>query len=133
MTQPPSGTTPDTQQTQADVAPQIEPSAEQTLAALLGDLGELRDYLTQRGRHTYDLAQKFLDSAKRSQATRAYDERQATMLEYQHYIWLEIAGLVDKLVGVYSASDVTAAQDDDAHTPGDAAPDGAAHPAAGAS
>ena len=73
-------------------------NAEETLESLLGDLGDLNQYLAQRARHTYDLAQRFVDNAQRNSASRAYDERQATMLEYQHYIWVEIAGLVEKLI-----------------------------------
>lgn len=76
-------------------------TAEETLAALLRDLRELESYLTQRGRHTYELAQRFLENARRSEGSRAFDERQATMLEYQHYIWHEIAGMVNKLLVTY--------------------------------
>src|SRR5262244_1400209 len=78
--------------------------AEERLAALLRDLGELSAYLTQRGRHTYELAQRFLQSAHcvgTDSSSRAYDERQATMLGYQHYLWTEIAGLVNKLLVTY--------------------------------
>ena len=74
---------------------------EPTLAGLLRDLGELRDYLEQRGRHSYALAQRFLENARRDSSSRAYDERQAAMLEYQHYIWHEIAGRVNKLLVAY--------------------------------
>lgn len=80
------------------------PEAE-ALAALLGDLTELRDYLAERGRHTYELAQRFLQNARRDTPERAYDERQATMLEYQNYIWHEIAGRVDQLLARYGAPD----------------------------
>lgn len=76
-------------------------TAEATLAALLQDLRELEEYLTQRGRHTYELAQRFLESARRGEGSRAFDERQATMLDYQHYIWHEIAGMVNKLLVAY--------------------------------
>ena len=76
--------------------------SDETLAALLNDLGELSEYLRQRARHTYVLAQRFVDNAQRNSASRAYDERQATMLEYQHYIWVEIAGLVEKLLTRYA-------------------------------
>jgi hypothetical protein len=86
-------------------------AAEQTLAALLGDLSELRDYLRQRGRHTYELAQRFLENARRDPSMRSYDERQAAMLEYQHYIWHEIAGLVDKLLTTYDAGDAVGASE----------------------
>ena len=77
--------------------PVASPTAEEALSALLGDLDELHEYLSGRARHTYDLAQRFVDNAERNSASRAYDERQATMLEYQHYIWVEIATLVEKL------------------------------------
>lgn len=76
-------------------------SAEETLAALLRDLDQLAAYLTERGRHTYELAQRFLENARKDASSRAYDERQAAMLEYQHYIWHEIAGLVNKLLVTY--------------------------------
>ena len=71
------------------------------LTALLEDLTELAAYLEDRGRHTYELAQRFMANAQRDASARAYDERQATMLEYQHYIWHEIAGRVKKLLVTY--------------------------------
>ena len=77
--------------------------AAETLAALLRDLATLHEYLAERGRHTYALAQRFAENARRSPGSRAYDERQATMLEYQHYIWTEIAGRVDKLLATYGS------------------------------
>jgi nucleotidyltransferase/DNA polymerase involved in DNA repair len=90
----------------------MSPEAE-ALTALLGDLGELRDYLTARGQHTYELAQRFLHNAQRQSAERAYDERQATMLEYQHYVWHEIAGRVDQLLARYSSGAPEASQADE--------------------
>jgi hypothetical protein len=65
--------------------PTGDPS-ETKLRSLLSDLETLRQYLDERGRHTYELAQRFLDNARRDPTARAYDERQATMLEYQHSI-----------------------------------------------
>lgn len=59
---------------------------EAKLRSLLSDLETLRQYLDERGRHTYDLAQRFLANAQRNAGSRAYDERQATMLEYQHSV-----------------------------------------------
>jgi hypothetical protein len=82
-------------------APAAAPEAD-ALDRLLRDLMELRDYLEARGRHTYELAQRFLQNARRDTPERAYDERQATMLEYQHYIWHEIAGRVDQLLARHS-------------------------------
>jgi hypothetical protein len=74
---------------------------EEKLRSLLGDLETLRQYLDERGRHTYELAQRFLANAQRDAGSRAYDERQATMLEYQHYIWHEIAGRVAQILVAY--------------------------------
>ena len=71
------------------------------LASLLSDLVRLRDYLVERGQHTRELAERFLQNADRDRSSREFDQRQATMLEYQHYIWHEIAGQVDKLVSTY--------------------------------
>src|SRR5262249_45567745 len=56
------------------------------LNGLLGDLGTLHDYLRERGQHTYELAQRFMANSRRDASSRAYAERQATMLEYQHSI-----------------------------------------------
>jgi hypothetical protein len=78
-------------------------TAEEQLAMLLHDLQELSEYLTERGRHTFELAQRFMEHARqdRDASTRAYDERQATMLGYQRHVWAEIAGLVNKLLVQY--------------------------------
>jgi hypothetical protein len=82
------------------------PSADDRLRGLLAALTQLQQYLDERGSHTYELAQRFMANAKRDPSTRAYDERQATMLEYQHYIWKEIAGRVGQIRAIYDdASD----------------------------
>ena len=81
------------------------PESAQRLAALMGDLTELQAYLEERGNHTYELAQRFMVNARRDASSRAYDERQATMLEYQHYIWREIAGRVGQLLARYEESE----------------------------
>jgi hypothetical protein len=80
-----------------------EPTAQEKLEALLRDLNELSDYLTERGRHTYELAQRFMEHARQDQdaSSSAYDERQATMLGYQRHVWVEIAALVNKLLVQY--------------------------------
>jgi hypothetical protein len=75
---------------------------ETPMVELLSDLSELARYLRERGRHTYNLAQKFLENARRHPDSREYDERQATMLDYQHYIWNEVAGLVEKIISKYT-------------------------------
>ena len=95
-----------------------ESAAEARLADLVRDLGTLQAYLEERGRHTYDLAQRFLGNARRDAASRAYDERQATMLEYQHYIWHEIAGRLNQLIVAYGEpeADHDHAQDQDTAT-----------------
>lgn len=74
----------------------------QIAESLLRDLAALSGYLRQRGQQTYETAQRFAENARRHPDTRAYDERQVTMLEYQHHVWQEIAGLVDRLVGHYA-------------------------------
>ncbi len=76
---------------------------QEPLRALLRDLGELAEYLHGRGQNAYHLAQRFLENARREQdqKTKAFDEQQARMLDYQRYIWHEIAGLVEKLISRY--------------------------------
>jgi hypothetical protein len=93
-------------------SPLVDDQLEAKLRSLLGDLETLRQYLDERGRHTYELAQRFLDNARRDPSSRAYDERQATMLEYQHYIWHEIAGRVAQLLVAYGADDEHGADQD---------------------
>jgi hypothetical protein len=75
----------------------------ETLRALLRDLNELAEYLHGRGQNAYTLAQRFLENARREQdqKTKTFDEQQARMLDYQRYIWHEIAGLVEKLINKY--------------------------------
>jgi hypothetical protein len=85
----------------------VEAESAERLEGLLGDLETLEAYLQERGRHAYELAQRFLANARRDAGSRAYDERQATMLEYQHYIWYEIAGRVSQLLVAYGEPDQT--------------------------
>ena len=92
--------------------PPADDQPEAKLRSLLADLETLRQYLDERGRHTYELAQRFLENARRDPSSRAYDERQATMLEYQHYIWHEIAGRVSQLLVAYGAEDERGAEQD---------------------
>jgi hypothetical protein len=91
----------------SDDAPLIPPrpgndAATDPLVALLGDLHQLSEYLHQRSRQTYETASRFAEHARQSADTRGYDERQATMLEYQHHIWNEIAGLLDRVIMRYA-------------------------------
>ena len=83
-------------------------NSEARLKALLDDLDTLHDYLRERGQHTYELAQRFLANSRRDSSSRAYDERQATMLEYQQYIWHEIAGRVQQLLAAYGDEEASA-------------------------
>ncbi|HEY1387655.1 MAG TPA: hypothetical protein VGF38_03845 [Ktedonobacterales bacterium] len=84
-----------------------ESESAERLEGLLRDLEVLQAYLQERGRHAYELAQRFLANARRDAGSRAYDERQATMLEYQHYIWHEIAGRVSQLLVAYGEPEGT--------------------------
>lgn len=102
------------------VPPQPDPQGSpDPTAALLHDLQALSSYLHARGQRTYAMAQQFVENARKHPESRAYDERQATMLEYQHYIWQEIAGLLDRLVLTYgeavdhSSTDDQTPQDED--------------------
>ena len=88
-------------------------TAQKRLDGLLLTLGELQDYLEERGQHTYELAQRFLANAQRDPSSRAYDERQAAMLEYQHYIWREIAGRIGQIRMSYGANTGDADDTDD--------------------
>lgn len=84
------------------------PSVDERLRGLLAALTQLQQYLDERGSHTYELAQRFIANAKRDPSARVYDERQATMLEYQHYIWKEIAGRVGQIRALYDDAPVDA-------------------------
>jgi hypothetical protein len=92
-------------------------AAEARLRSLLRDLTTLQQYLEERGRHTYELAQRFLVNAQRDAASRAYDERQATMLEYQHYIWHEIAGRLSQLLSAYDDAETSVETSDPSDLP----------------
>jgi hypothetical protein len=93
-----------------------EEHAGEVLRALLRDLEELAEYLHGRGQNAYTLAQRFLENAQREQdqKTKAFDEQQARMLDYQRYIWHEIAGLVEKLMSTYQEGGSEAGADEQA-------------------
>ena len=73
-------------------------NSDEKLAALLKDLHELSDYLHGRGDKTLALSKQFAENARKDPANRDFDQRQSTMLDYQHHIWHEIANLVEKLI-----------------------------------
>jgi hypothetical protein len=77
------------------------PNSEETLRALLQDLEQLAAYLHRRGEKTLALSKQFEQNAKKDSANREFDQRQATMLDYQHHIWHEIGNMVDKLLKKY--------------------------------
>ena len=78
------------------------PTNEEKYEALLKDLQELAGYLHQRGEKTRSLAQQFTENARKDAENRDFDLNQARMLDYQHHIWHEIGGLVEKLLKQYS-------------------------------
>lgn len=78
------------------------PTGEEKYEALLKDLHELAGYLHQRGEKTRVLSQQFAENAAKDPANRDFDLSQARMLDYQHHIWHEIGGLVEKLLKQYS-------------------------------
>ena len=77
------------------------PTGEEKYEALLKDLHELAEYLHQRGEKTRKLAQQFADNAQKDASNREFDLNQSRMLDYQHHIWHEIGGLVEKLLKQY--------------------------------
>lgn len=77
------------------------PTNEEKYQALLKNLHELTDYLHQRGEKTHALSQKFTENAQKDPSNRDFDLNQARMLDYQHHIWHEIGGLVEKLLKQY--------------------------------
>ena len=77
------------------------PTGEEKLTALLQDLDQLATYLHGRGEKTLAHSKQFEQNAKKDPANREFDQRQATMLDYQHHIWHEIGNMVDKLLKQY--------------------------------
>ncbi len=77
------------------------PTSEEKLTALLQDLEQLATYLHGRGEKSLALSEQFEENAKKDPANREFDQRQATMLDYQHHIWHEIGNMVDKLIKKY--------------------------------
>jgi hypothetical protein len=70
--------------------------------ALINDLNELGVYLHGRGDKTHALSQQFAENAKKDASNREFDLNQSRMLDYQHHLWHEIGGLVDKLIKQYT-------------------------------
>lgn len=77
------------------------PGSEEKYEALLHDLHELADYLHERGNKTLHMSKRFEENAQQDPANREFDLNQARMLDYQHHVWHEIGGLVDKLMKRY--------------------------------
>jgi hypothetical protein len=76
-------------------------SAEEKFQGLLGDLQQLATYLHERGEKTRAMSQRFEEHAHADPANREFDQRQATMLDYQHHIWHEIGNMLEKLIKQY--------------------------------
>jgi len=76
-------------------------TGDEKLTALLRDLHELADYLHGQGEKKLALSRRFEENAKNDASNRDFDLNQAKMLDYQHYIWHEIGGMVEKLVKQY--------------------------------
>ncbi len=74
------------------------PTSEEKFKALLEDLHQLAVYLHERGERSLKLSRQFEEHAKQDASNREFDLRQATMLDYQHHIWHEIANMVEKLI-----------------------------------
>jgi len=77
------------------------PASEEKYQALLKDLNELATYLHGRGEKTHTLSLQFAENAKKDPSNRDFDLNQSRMLDYQHHVWHEIGGLVDKILKQY--------------------------------
>lgn len=77
------------------------PAPEEQYVALLKDLSELATYLHERGNKTLTMSQRFAENAQKDLTNRDFDLNQARMLDYQHHVWHEIGGLVDKIIKTY--------------------------------
>ena len=77
------------------------PAPEEKYEALLKDLHELTAYLHERGSKTLAMSKRFEENARKDSANQEFDLNQARMLDYQHHVWHEIGGLVDKLLKKY--------------------------------
>lgn len=75
--------------------------AEKKFQGLLEDLQRLAAYLHERGDTTLATAKRFEEHARVDPANREFDQRQATMLNYQHHVWHEIGNMVEKLLKQY--------------------------------
>jgi len=76
-------------------------TSDEKLTALLADLREMASYLHGQGEKKLVLARRFEENAKSDPSNRDFDLNQAKMLDYQHYIWHEIANMVEKLLKQY--------------------------------
>jgi hypothetical protein len=77
------------------------PIPEEKYTALLKDLSELATYLHERGTKTLTMSKRFEENAQKDPANRDFDLNQSRMLDYQHHVWHEIGGLVDKIIKTY--------------------------------
>ncbi len=77
------------------------PAPAEKYEALLKDLHELTGYLHERGNKTLAMSKRFEENARKDPANQEFDLNQARMLDYQHHVWHEIGGLVDKLLKKY--------------------------------
>jgi hypothetical protein len=47
------------------------------------------------------MSKRFEEHAHADPANREFDQRQATMLDYQHHVWHEIGNMLEKLIKQY--------------------------------
>lgn len=77
-------------------------STEEKFQGLLADLQQLASYLHERGEKTLAMSKRFEEHARTDPANREFDQRQATMLDYQHHVWHEIGNMLEKLLKQYN-------------------------------
>lgn len=77
------------------------PVGDEKFEALLKDLNELATYLHARGEKTRALSLQFAENASKDPSNQEFDLNQSRMLDYQHHVWHEIGGLVEKIMKKY--------------------------------
>jgi hypothetical protein len=68
---------------------------------VMQELRELAVYMHERGEKTRKLSVQFAENAKKDASNREFDLNQSRMLDYQHSLWHEMGGLVEKIIKKY--------------------------------
>ena len=78
------------------------PTSDEKFQGLLTDLQQLATYLHERGDKTLAMSKRFEENARKDPSNQEFDLNQSRMLDYQHHVWHEIGGMVEKLLKQYT-------------------------------